>query len=934
MALQAGDSPFPWQMALLRRFLAGDVPDACDIPTGLGKTSVMDIWLVARCLEAQVPRRLIYVVDRRAVVDQATEAAHRLRNFVEDHPELKERLGLTGASLPISTLRGQFVDNREWLSNPAWPAIIVGTVDMIGSRLLFEGYGVSRRMRPFHAGLLGVDTLLVLDEAHLVPPFEHLLRTIATDQLFRPRDRDCDQIVPRFRLLSLSATSRGSSGHVLTLSSEDYNHPVLKRRLHAPKRLCLKLLDANSGPAENSPEDGAQKSSSNTKAGKRVLLANALAKEAWELTNHGAQPYRVLVFCDSREVAQRAKDTLEKLAKGDRKSGISAVTIETELLVGARRVFERETARKDLARLGFIAAADVTPSVPTFLFATSAGEVGVDLDSDHMVSDLVAWERMVQRLGRVNRRGNRPGHAARIVVLVESEPEPDRKTQQALDKKAREENLSKQEQQNIERHEAAIRDWKNRQRPFEHLPSLADGCRDASVAALCQLNRQAENSPELQNILAAATSPEPLRPALTLPLVEAWSLTSLQNHPGRPEIQPWLRGWVTEEPQTAIAWRTYLPVRDGSTSPPATEIERFFEAAPLHLSEILEVEHFHAAEWLKGRTEKIASGKSQQLAPLESGLPVAFALNGDGSLRSYFSLKDLADSDSDNIKSWIAGAIVIVDARLAGLKDGLLDVKESTPPATADGTKWLHPATVGFRIRQLDSPEQALPEREWRERFRFASEVSAEGEPLRWLVIEKWREQAATEDDRAEGDPQLLGEHAAHVKVKASELAQVLNLPADLARALACAAYLHDEGKRAPRWQRAFHAPGGGIFAKTEGPIDHGLLDGYRHELGSVLRICKHEHLADLSQEYRDLVLHLVAAHHGYARPVIPMTGCDDAPPSVMEQTIAEIAVRFALLQRRWGPWGLAWLESLLRAADQMASREHSSSRIANGRSQ
>ena len=29
----------------------------------------------------------------------------------------------------------------------------------------------------------------------------------------------------------------------------------------------------------------------------------------------------------------------------------------------------------------------------------------MDLDADHAVCDLVAWERMVQRLGRVNRRG-------------------------------------------------------------------------------------------------------------------------------------------------------------------------------------------------------------------------------------------------------------------------------------------------------------------------------------------------------------------------------------------------------------------------------------------------------------------------------------------------------------------------------------------------
>ncbi len=103
-------------------------------------------------------------------MDQATEEATRLREFVEANLSMKAGLSLGSKMLPVSTLRGQLVDNREWLEEPSLPAIIVGTVDMIGSRLLFEGYRVSRKMRPYHAGLLGADTLVVLDEAHLVPP--------------------------------------------------------------------------------------------------------------------------------------------------------------------------------------------------------------------------------------------------------------------------------------------------------------------------------------------------------------------------------------------------------------------------------------------------------------------------------------------------------------------------------------------------------------------------------------------------------------------------------------------------------------------------------------------------------------------------------------------------------------------------------------------
>src|SRR5579883_1208096 len=290
-----GYAPMRWQRRLFDAFMDGAIPQALDLPTGLGKTSVMAIWLTARALAngeilKAVPRRLIYVVDRRAVVDQATEEAEKLRNALEsDAKHLKASLGLNEARLPISTLRGAHVDNREWLDDPAVPAIIVGTVDMIGSRLLFEGYGVSRKMRPYHAGLLGVDTLLVLDEAHLTPPFEHLLRAIAADPVFRPRDPQCDSYVPRFRLLALSATGRAQGSNTLGLTQNDFKHEILSKRLTAKKSLRLLHL------------------------ARETKLEHALANHAWTLAGDGRQSVRVIVYSDSRQVAQKAQEAIKEL---------------------------------------------------------------------------------------------------------------------------------------------------------------------------------------------------------------------------------------------------------------------------------------------------------------------------------------------------------------------------------------------------------------------------------------------------------------------------------------------------------------------------------------------------------------------------------------------------------------------------------------------
>jgi CRISPR-associated endonuclease/helicase Cas3 len=266
------------------------------------------------------------------------------------------------------------------------------------------------------------------------------------------------------------------------------------------------------------------------------------------------------------------------------------------------------------------------------------------------------------------------------------------------------------------------------------------------------------------------------------------------------------------------------------------------------------------------------------------------------------------------------------------LKGGLLDDKETGVPRTSDdGEPWLAEGAVGFRVRSTDTSTTITKDRNWRERFRFASAVTEEGEATHWLLVEKWRDEAATEEDRAVSNPQLLDEHQSWVEDRARRLAKALHFEDNLADLFVLAARLHDEGKRAAAWQRAFNAPTDGVYAKTAGPINYRLLDGYRHEFGSLLRVENDERLAKLREEHRDLALHLIAAHHGFARPMIGTNGCEDKPPSVLEEKAAEIALRFARLQDSWGPWGLAWWEALLRAADQQASRDNDERAVAGG---
>lgn len=828
-----GNAPLPWQVALFDRFRHGEVPQALDLPTGLGKTATIACWLAAHAaaggLSPKLPRRLIYVVDRRAVVDQATSAVQALSE--------KWCAGAPGGAprLRIATLRGQHVDSGDWVRHPGDLAVVVGTVDMIGSRLLFSGYGIAPKMRPVHAGLLACDTLLVLDEAHLSPAFAALGDAIANDANLRGTS---DVPVAPFRFLTLSATQRQPSGRrdILGLSDADLANEIVQQRLHAEKAVERRV--------------GA--------------TAEGIVAAAQDVAKDGT---RVVVFVNSRDLAEKVAGLLAKAV------GQENVTLFT----GGRRVNEREQAARKLESDGFIAGR-ARDGVTRFLVATSAAEVGVDIDADHAVMDLVPWERMVQRLGRVNRRGS---GKARVILC-----------------------------------DAGVEELAMSRALFETIPN-------ASPAALRAV---ASRDPDR---VAAATTPDPLRPPFVRAEVDAWSLTNLKDHPGRADVAPFLRGWVDDEPQVRLVWRRYLPLR--SEQPESDEARsEFFEAAPIQLSEVLEVEIGMFRDWLKKRLRsKFRNSEGEELDP---GLPIALLVDSDGTVNRLGSVGDLrgrlagAKTRVDRFFDNLSGRIVVFDARFGGLSpSGTLDAAVDELPSTIDGgADWV--SEPPFLVS--DEPLEAL-ESTGSDPVRFVFPLGNE-EDGRVLVVRGQVNGAVDgrRDLRSRGVAITLDEHGANVRTMAARIADRLGLT-DRGRAiLDHAARLHDAGKAARHWQAAMgglRLPGG-PWAKT--PRGDGrALGGYRHEFGSLLAAQEDPELMVLPPEDRDLVLHLIAAHHGNARPYIAAHGGDRGPPIEMERHAAAAALRFAALNRRWGPWGLAWWEALLRTADWQASEAEQSAK-------
>jgi CRISPR-associated endonuclease/helicase Cas3 len=166
----AGGTPYDWQTVLGR-------DDMCrnrliHVPTGMGKTlGVLAAWLRHRVnlQNPAWPRRLVWCLPMRSLVEQTVEEARRLA---------------TPLGVPVHALMGGEAPG-DWHLHPETTAILVGTQDMLLSRALNRGYASPRARWPMEFGLLNSDCLWVMDEVQLM---DIGLATTAQLQQFREED--------------------------------------------------------------------------------------------------------------------------------------------------------------------------------------------------------------------------------------------------------------------------------------------------------------------------------------------------------------------------------------------------------------------------------------------------------------------------------------------------------------------------------------------------------------------------------------------------------------------------------------------------------------------------------------------------------------------------------------------------------------------------
>jgi CRISPR-associated endonuclease/helicase Cas3 len=932
--LRPGKTPFPWMGELFARILQGCPPRMVDLPTGSGKTDLAVVWLIAlayygteRSAAKPVPRRLIWVVNRQVLVGQIYRLAQELQKTISkslDAELLRKGLAKlctnTDADEPfkIVQLRGQVINDREWSFSPSCPTLIIGTVDQIGSRLLFQGYGLGKRERPLQAGLFGVDAWVCVDEAHLVPAFILMLRQISekiTNPPAAPFELSKLFALTPWYFSELSATPglpAPSAEQSLQILPADELNKLLAMRIAAGKAKRVNFVDTEEKD-----------------------IISKIVNAALKLKD---EQKRVAIYVYTPKIATEIGKAIEnglKTSKGARKSdriltitgrmrGVEREELNTNKVYNSLATDSRKSSPSDPSGLG-------RPELTVYLIGTSAAEVGVDTDADVILCDFAPMDTLLQRLGRLDRLGalTAAGETPTIHVFGSMKENSKLKnaTQVISQKLA---NESYQPSATL----IAANSW-NQEHNAEEIT------KDATLRII---REEVDSSKWRYHSLASATVSSTLCQPLTDAILSHWTATSLRPNQYLP-VDPWLYGFGenTSTPLVGIIFRRELDALVGHVDneqedPDAdpndftkisSNITDIFRRFPPAKSEAHWLPIYVVRDWLLGKLEKNKTERSF------FGPPSLLFFRDEGE----WSI--LTDSENDG------------DQREA-LAKNLFNESVLILPTLADLPK---PIADGLTNSDLQLDQEDVADRAW---------GSSDGMPAKWLrktnstvlspkgfvekkpflvtykdVIKDNKVVVAAHtitlryflpESTSKRQKQFLNDHQNAAQAYASELARSL-LPSSgfFPEFFGILGLVHDEGKASSLWQNAIdnRSPKPPL-AKTTKVIPPRKFQGYRHEWGSLTAMATEDSWKKLSLMlpesertfFHELFLHLIGSHHGHLRPSLP-----DQPnyqPTLLDAKRCETALRWHRLQTMLGPWRLAYLETLLKAADTLASKDHS----------
>ncbi|OIQ58350.1 CRISPR-associated endonuclease/helicase Cas3 [Moorella thermoacetica] len=649
-------SPYPWQKRLLSRVLQEGWPEALKLPTGTGKTSVLLISIFLLALEAGRPvterktgLRLFYVVDRRLIVDQAERLALGIMEAINNADEndgsilgrVKAALLAWGGEKPLDVLklRGGLYSRLPWISEPNQPTIVLATVDQIGSRLLFRGYGTSPRQWPVQAGLAAIDAVYFLDEVHLSWPFARTLKRLR--EFLQREPLVAAGLLPLHPVImsgTLPETGTIDPGSIFELTEEDWEEERLKKRLDAQRyvriverklggKLGAPVAPTESGGSIETEETGegeegadltyetrgelegesgdapAQRASVPVSDGQDFEavkeIAETLAEEARELLQQVEEPIAVianrvatarLVFDKLRRYLRSSgEDDLaeatagEETPGGEEQAGILADEDITRndilLLTGRVRPFDRERLNKRLL--------EDKSRFPRVVVATQTIEVGVDLSFAAMVTEVAPCDALIQRLGRLNRDGRYDGdNFPRCIVVV-----PKGKSYRPYPYKEEDIEKCMQVLQSLPSVESLVEEGAGVQKRKQRGKKKADKTRGKWYDVSHRVLRAIE--PELP--LPAPGEAPPLT------RVEIERLVQTSCAGVEPDIPPYLHGYESRPLDVYIVWREDLHEEDLDDASPEklSRLKDYFSFMPPMAYEMLPLPFYTALKWLR-----------------------------------------------------------------------------------------------------------------------------------------------------------------------------------------------------------------------------------------------------------------------------------------------------------------------------------------------